>query len=93
MQPGSLTSSWELPAGMRDNSELTMTEVLDVLADAVDNLLITRHHFHRDLHEVGFAKFVFEVDDDCVLAGFAAEEVDGVEVAVGFGVVGGDDHV
>ena len=35
----------------------------------------------------------FEVDHDGVLAGFAAEEVDGVEVVVGAGIVGGDEHV
>ena len=42
----------------------------------------------------GFAGFaVFEVDHDGVLAGFAAEEVDGVEVTVSACIVGGDDHV
>jgi len=35
----------------------------------------------------------FEVDHDGVLAGLAAEEVDGIEVAVGVTVVGGDQHV
>ena len=39
----------------------------------------------------GFA--ILEVDHDGVLAGFAAEEVDGVEVFVLAGVVGGDYHV
>jgi len=36
---------------------------------------------------------VFNGDDDVVLPGFAAEEVDGVEFFVGFGVEGADEHV
>ena len=43
---------------------------------------------HNSNRLAGFS--TFEVDYDGVLAGFAAEEVDGVEVTVGAGIVGGD---
>ena len=36
---------------------------------------------------------ILEIYENCILAGFAAEEVEGVEVFILTGVVGADDHV
>ncbi len=56
-----------------------------------DTGFLLHHMRHNPDCLAGFAGF--EVDHDGVLAGLAAEEVDGIEVAVSVAVVGGDQHV
>jgi len=45
-------------------------------------------HYHHRLP----GPAVLKANDQVVLAGFAAEEVDGVVVSVGAGLVAGDEH-